>query len=169
MLNEKVEKALNDQLNAESFSAYLYLSMSSYFESLNMKGFATWMRVQAEEEYVHAKKFYDFILQRGGRIRLKGFEDPQTDWDSPEDAFAGSLHHEEYITSRINSLMNIAIEEKDHATQIFLQWFVTEQVEEEDNVGSVLSQIRMMGETKNGLYMLDRELGQRSLEEPDSE
>lgn len=169
MLKDRVETALNEQLNAESFSAYLYLSMSSYFESLNMKGFATWMRVQAEEEYAHAKKFYDFILQRGGRVLLKGIEEPQTEWKSPEDAFAGSLHHEEYITGRINSLMNIAIEEKDHATQIFLQWFVTEQVEEEDNVSSVLGQIKMMGETKNGLYMLDRELGQRNSQPPVAE
>ncbi len=164
MLKDKVEKALNEQLNAEGFSSYLYLSMSSYFESLNMKGFATWMKVQAEEEYEHAKKFYDFILQRGGRVRLKGIEEPKTDWKSPEDAFEESLQHEKYITGRINDLMDIAIEEKDHATQIFLQWFVTEQVEEEDNVSSVVEQIKMMGETKNGLYMLDRELGQRGLE-----
>ncbi len=169
MLKERVEKALNEQLNAESFSSYLYLSMSSYFESLNMKGCATWMKVQAEEEYEHAKKFYDFILQRGGRVRLKGIEEPQTEWKSPEDAFAESLHHEKYITGRINDLMDIAIEEKDHATKIFLQWFVTEQVEEEDSVGSVLEQIRMVGDTKHGLYMLDRELGQRSAEAHESE
>eukprot|EP00767_Chilomastix_cuspidata_P006316 gnl/Chilomastix_cuspidata/6661.p2 GENE.gnl/Chilomastix_cuspidata/6661~~gnl/Chilomastix_cuspidata/6661.p2 ORF type:complete len:172 (-),score=2.30 gnl/Chilomastix_cuspidata/6661:334-849(-) len=168
MLSEKVENALNDQLNAESFSAYLYLSMSAYFESLNLKGFANWMKVQAEEEYIHSKKFYDFILQRGGRVSLKGLDSPQTEWKSAEDVFEASLNHEKYISGRINDLMNLAIDERDHATQIFLQWFVTEQVEEEDNVGSVLDQIKMIGETQHGIYMLDRELGQRTSAPADS-
>jgi ferritin len=161
MLNEKIENALNDQLNAESFSAYLYLSMSAYFESLNLKGFASWMNIQAAEEYTHSRKFYDFILQRGGRVTLKPIEGPQTEWSSPVEAFEAALNHERYISSRINDLMDLSIEEKDHATKIFLQWFVTEQVEEEDNVGNTLDQIKMMGDTKQGLYMLDRELGQR--------
>ena len=161
MLNEKVEKALNDQLNAESFSAYLYLSMSAYFESLNLKGFASWMNIQAMEEYTHARKFYDYILQRGGSIILQPIEGPQTSWNSCEEAFEAALEHERYITARISSLMDLSIEEKDHAVNIFLQWFVTEQVEEEENVGNTLEQIKMMGETKQGIYMLDRELGQR--------
>lgn len=161
MLNEKIEQALNEQLNAESFSAYLYLSMSAYFESENLKGFASWMNIQAMEEYTHSRKFYDYILQRGGRVVLKPIEGPQTEWNNPVDVFEASLKHEKYISGRINKLMDLAIEENDHATKIFLQWFVTEQVEEEDSVGNTLDQIRMMGDTKQGLYMLDRELGQR--------
>jgi len=170
MLNEKIEQALNEQLNAESFSAYLYLSMSAYFESENLKGFASWMNIQAMEEYTHSRKFYDYILQRGGRVVLKPIEGPQTEWKSPVDVFEASLNHERYISARINKLMDLAIEESDHATKIFLQWFVTEQVEEEDNVGNTLDQIRMMGDTKQGLYMLDRELGQRqNLVDPQQE
>lgn len=170
MLNEKIEQALNEQLNAESFSAYLYLSMSAYFESENLKGFASWMNIQAMEEYTHSRKFYDYILQRGGRVVLKPIEGPQTEWKSPVDVFEASLNHERYISARINKLMDLAIEESDHATKIFLQWFVTEQVEEEDNVGNTLDQVRMMGDTKQGLYMLDRELGQRqNLVDPQQE
>lgn len=170
MLNEKIEQALNEQLSAESFSAYLYLSMSAYFESENLKGFASWMNIQAMEEYTHSRKFYDYILQRGGRVVLKPIEGPQTEWKSPVDVFEASLNHERYISARINKLMDLAIEESDHATKIFLQWFVTEQVEEEDNVGNTLDQVRMMGDTKQGLYMLDRELGQRqNLVDPQQE
>lgn len=170
MLNEKIEQALNEQLNAESFSAYLYLSMSAYFESENLKGFASWMNIQAMEEYTHSRKFYDYILQRGGRVVLKPIEGPQTEWNNPVDVFEASLNHEKYISGRINKLMDLAIEENDHATKIFLQWFVTEQVEEEDNVGNTLDQVRMMGDTKQGLYMLDRELGQRqNLVDPQQE
>jgi ferritin len=161
MLSQNLEKALNEQLNAESFSAYLYLSMSAYFESQNLKGFAAWMSAQANEEYTHAEKFYDFILQRGGRVKLLPLEGPKTDWNSPVEIFEEALEHERYITKRINDLMDLATEEKDHATKIFLQWFVTEQVEEEDNVGSTLEQIKMLSGSENGLFMLDRELGQR--------
>lgn len=161
MLKEKVEKALNDQLNAEAFSAYLYLSMSAYFKSENLDGFANWMQVQAMEEYTHSRKFYDFIIQRGGRVVLQRIDAPQLDWDSPVAAFEAALAHEEMITGRINDLVDLALDEKDHATNIFLQWFVTEQVEEEESVGGVLQQLKLLSDAKGGLFMMDRELGQR--------
>lgn len=163
MLQPRVEEALNAQLNAEAFSAYLYLSMSAWFSSQNLNGFANWMLIQAQEETLHSKKFYDFILQRGGKVVLTPIEGPRTEWASPEEVFVSSLSHEKMITGRINDLVDLALEERDHATNIFLQWFVTEQVEEEDNVGNVLEQVRQLAATKGGLFMLDRELSQRTL------
>jgi len=161
MLNEKMQKALNDQLNAELYSSYLYLSMNAYFKSVNMDGFANWMYYQAQEELGHALKFYDFILQRGGRVQLQKVEAPPTRWNSPLAVFEATLEHEQKVTGLINDLVEIANNERDHATQIFLQWFVSEQVEEEDNVGGVLEQLKLMGEAQGGLFMIDRELAKR--------
>lgn len=166
MLTEKMEKALNGQLNAELYSAYLYLSMSAYFQSINLSGFANWMRVQFQEEMTHAVKFYDYISERGGRVTLKSIEGPPTDWKSPLDAFESTLAHEQKVTGLINALVDMAIEGRDHATNNFLQWFVAEQVEEEDNVNGVLQKIKLMGEARGGLFMLDRELGQRTFTPP---
>lgn len=161
MLTEKMQKALNGQMNAELYSSYLYLSMNAYFKSVNLDGFATWMYYQAQEELQHAMKFYDFICQRGGRIQLAQIEAPPAEWNSPLKVFEDTLAHEQKVTGLINDLVEIATEERDHATQIFLQWFVSEQVEEEESVGGVLEQLKLMGEAKGGLFMMDREMAKR--------
>jgi ferritin len=161
MLSEKMQKALNDQLNAELYSSYLYLSMNAYFKSVNLDGFANWMYYQAQEELTHAMKFYDFISQRGGRVQLMQIEAPPTQWDSPLAIFEATLKHEQKVTGLINALVEIAHEEHDHATNIFLQWFVSEQVEEEESVGGVLEQLKLMGDAQGGLFMMDRELAKR--------
>ena len=165
-MNEKLEKALNDQLNAEFYSAYLYLSMAAYFRSINLSGFANWMEVQYQEEVVHAMKFYDYINERGGRVTLKAIDGPPSDWDSPLAAFEGAYAHEQKVTGMINDLVDLAREEHDHATEIFLQWFVSEQVEEEDSANEVVQKIKLMGDARGGLFMLDRELGQRTFTPP---
>jgi ferritin len=166
MLDKKVEKAFNGQLNAELYSSYLYLSMSAYFQSLSLSGFANWMRVQGQEELVHAMKFYDFINERGGRVTLKAIEAPPTEWDSPLAAFEEAYRHEQKVTGLINDLVELALKERDHASHIFLQWFVTEQVEEEDSANAVIQKIKLMGDAQGGLFMLDRELGQRIFTPP---
>ena len=162
MLTEKMQTALNGQLNAELYSSYLYLSMNAYFKSVNLDGFANWMHYQAQEELGHSMKFYDFIIQRGGKAVLSQIEAPPTEWDSPMAVFEATLAHEQKVTGLINDLVEIAHEERDHATNIFLQWFVSEQVEEEESVGGVLEQLKLMGDAKGGLFMIDRELAKRS-------
>jgi ferritin len=161
MLTEKMQKALNGQMNAELYSSYLYLSMNAYFKSVSLEGFANWMYYQAQEELEHAMKFYDFLCQRGGRVQLAQIEAPPSEWNSPLAVFEDTLAHEQKVTGLINDLVEIANEERDHASQIFLQWFVSEQVEEEDSVGGVLEQLKLMGEAKGGLFMMDRELAKR--------
>lgn len=161
MLTEKLQVALNGQLNRELYSAYLYLSMNAYFKSVNLDGFANWMQVQAQEELTHAMKFYGFINQRGGRVTLGAVEAPKVSWANPLAVFEDTLAHENGVTDSINRLMDLALAEKDHATTIFLQWFVTEQVEEEENVGAVLEQLKRLDGNQNGLFMLDRDLGAR--------
>ncbi len=162
MLSEKVQTALNNQLNAELYSSYLYLSMSAYFMHINLDGFAHWMYIQAQEEALHAKKFYDFINRRGGRVVLTQIDAPPTDWNSPLSVFEDTLNHERKVTGLINGLVDIALEEHDHATQIFLQWFVSEQVEEEESVENVLNKLQLMGDSKHVFFMIDRELDQRA-------
>lgn len=169
MLSEKIESALNAQLNAETYSAYLYFSMSTYFRSINLDGFASWMFTQAIEELAHAKKFHDFIFQRGGRVTLAQIDGPPVEWASPESAFQDTLNHEQKVTGLINSLVDTAIQESDHATHIFLQWFVTEQVEEEETAGGVLQQLKQLGSSQNGLYMMDREMAKRGTGYPAAE
>ena len=161
MLTDKMQKALNGQMNAELYSSYLYLSMNAYFKSVNLDGFANWMYYQAQEELEHAMKFYEFICQRGGRVQLAQIEAPPSEWNSPLAVFEDTLAHEQKVTGLINDLVEIANEERDHASQIFLQWFVSEQVEEEDSVGGVLEQLKLMGEAKGGLFMMDREMAKR--------
>jgi ferritin len=162
MLTENMSKGLNSQLNAELYSSYLYLSMSAYCKSINLDGFSNWLYVQAQEELVHAMKFYDFILQRGGSVKLSLIDAPPTDWESVEEVFENVYGHEQKVTGLINGLMDIALQEHDHATQIFLQWFVTEQVEEEESASGVLEQLRLVKETRGGLFMMDRELAKRA-------
>ncbi len=166
MISKKIEEALNGQVNAELYSAYLYLSMESYFKSLDLNGFANWMRVQTQEEIVHATKIYAFINGRGGRIILKAIDGPPTQWDSPRAVFEAAYTHEQKVTGLINGLVYLAIKEKDHATHTFLQWFVNEQVEEEASADTIVQQLKMMESAPGGLFMLDRELAQRVLTPP---
>jgi ferritin len=166
MISKKMEEALNGQVNAELYSAYLYLSMESYFKSLDLNGFANWMRVQTQEEIVHAIKIYDFINDRGGRAILKAVEGPPTQWDSPRAVFEAAYAHEQKVTGLINGLADLAIKEKDHATSTFLQWFVNEQVEEEASADTIVQQLKMMENAPGGLFMLDRELAQRVFTPP---
>ena len=161
MISKKMEEALNSQVNAELYSAYLYLSMESYFKSLNLNGFANWMRVQTQEEVMHAMKIYDFINERGGRVTLKTIDGPPTEWNSPLAVFEAVYTHEQKVTGLINELVDLAIKEKDHATNSFLQWFVSEQVEEESSADEIVQQLKMMEDAPGGMFMLDRELGQR--------
>ena len=169
MISKKMEGALNAQVNAELYSAYLYLSMESYFKSLNLNGFANWMRVQTQEEVSHAMKIYDFINERGGRALLKGIEGPPTKWKSPLAVFEAAYAHEQKVTGLINDLVDLAIKEKDHATNSFLQWFVNEQVEEEASADEIVQQLKMMENAPGGMFMLDRELGQRIFAPPAAE
>jgi ferritin len=161
MINEKIEKALNAQINKEFFSSYLYLSMSSYFESKNLTGMANWMKIQADEEHLHAMKFYAYVIQKGGRAILASIETPKSDWKSVRDVFEDTYTHEQFITASIDELVNLSLELKDHATNNFLQWFVTEQVEEEANVTKIIDDLKMIGDNSYGIFMLDRELGTR--------
>ena len=166
MLSPKMETALNEQINAEIYSAYLYLSMAAYFDSINLPGFASWMRVQNEEETFHAMKFFDFVAERGNRVKLTAIEAPETEWGSPLAVFEATLAHEQHVTGLINKLVDVALSESDHATNNFLQWFVGEQVEEEATADGILQQLRLMKDAPGGLFMMDRELGQRTFTPP---
>lgn len=166
MINEKLEKAFNDQINKELYSEYLYLSMQAYFERLNLKGFVNWMSVQVQEEHAHALGMFDYLNQRGGTVELEAIDKPETDWSSPLAVFEQVLEHEEYVTSRINALMDVAEETKDRAAMSFLNWYLKEQVEEEDNVGNVLATLRLIGDDKKALLMLDKDLAARTFVQP---
>lgn len=161
MFTKKMEEALNKQIVEEMYSAYLYLSMSAYFASLNLMGFSHWLYVQYHEELEHAEKFFKFIIERGGRVKLSSIKEPEFEWKSPKDAFEAVVKHEKYITSRIYELVDLAEQEKDRATFAMLQWFVNEQVEEEAHSEEILAKLEMIGDHKQGLLMLDRELAQR--------
>jgi len=161
MIKEKVREAINAQINAELYSSYLYLSMSAYCESINLRGFANWMKVQAQEELVHAAKFFAYVNTRGGRVLLREIAGPPTEWKSPLDAFKHVLEHEIKVTGLINDLVKLAVNENDPATQTFLQWFVNEQVEEEESANDAIQKLKLAGETGPGLFMIDRELATR--------
>lgn len=161
MLKEKVEEALNDQIQAELYSAYMYLAMAAYFEHINLPGHAHWMKLQSQEETEHAMRIYSFVSETGGRVTLKAIEKPPADFDSPLDVFEKTYQHEQKVTRLINELYQLAIEEKDYATQVMLQWFIDEQVEEEASAEEILEKLRMIEDKKHALLMLDRELGQR--------
>jgi ferritin len=161
MIGKKIQDALNQQINAELYSSYLYLSMAAHFESENLSGFAQWMRAQSAEETGHAMKFFDFVIERGGDVSLAAIDGPPTEWASPLAVFEETLKHEQKVTGLINDLVDLARSEKDHAAEIFLQWFVTEQVEEESSVEDALHKLRLAGDAPNLLFMLDRELGGR--------
>ncbi|MCE5214178.1 MAG: ferritin [Methanobacterium sp.] len=169
MLDEEMANAINIQLNAELYSGYLYLSMAAYFESTDLSGFANWMRVQAQEELSHAMKFYDYLVQRGARVTLTEIEAPPTEWDSTIAVFEHVYEHEQMVTGLINKLVDLAISISDHATNNFLQWYVAEQVEEEESASGVLQKVKLAGEDSSGLLMLDQELGTRVFHPPAQE
>jgi ferritin len=163
MLSKKIENAINKQINAELWSAYLYLSMSAHFESINLGGFANWMRVQAQEELGHAMKFYHHVIERRGRVTVAAIAAPSISWKSPMNAFEDAFKHEQKVTGMINDLANMAAGEKDHATANMLQWFIDEQIEEELSTDAIVQKLKMIGTNTGGLYMLDRELAQRKV------
>ncbi len=162
MLKDKIQKALNAQMNFEMSSSYLYLAMAAYFESENLNGFAKWMKVQSGEEYGHAMKIYGYLNQRNGRVNLAAIDAPKSQWKGATEVFTETLKHEQKVTAAIDNLVDLAVTEKDHATNAFLQWFVTEQVEEEATAMNILDKVKLVGDNKNGLFLLDRELGMRA-------
>jgi len=166
MLSATMEKAFNAQVNAELYSAYFYLAMVAYFEEQGLKGMASWMRCQTQEETMHGMKLFGYISERGGRASLTAIDGPKTEWPSALAVFEDVAAHEAKVTGLINSLVDVAQAEKDHAAVAFLQWFVTEQVEEEASAGDVVAQLRLIGNDGRGLLMLDRELGQRVFTPP---
>ncbi len=166
MINEKLEKAFNDQINKEFYSEYLYLSMKAYFERLNLKGFVNWFDVQVQEEHAHAMGMFDYVHQRGGEVELLAIDKPETKWDSPLHCFEEVLKHEEFVTSRINALMDVAEEAKDRAAVSFLNWYLKEQVEEEATVGDVLATLRLIKDDAKALLMLDKDLAARTFTAP---
>mgnify|MGYP001827200186 CR=1 FL=1 len=161
-ISKSMEEALNGQINAELYSAYVYASMAAYFESVDFKGFATWMTAQAQEEVAHAMKIYNFIHERGGRVKLAAIDGPPTEWQSPLAAFEAAYKHEQHVTSLIHGLVSQAVDEKDYATKNMLDWFVDEQVEEEASASEIVAQLKMLGSEGPALLMLDNELGGRS-------
>lgn len=161
MLSKKLQSALNDQINAELFSAYLYLSMSSWFKAQNLEGFASWLEIQAQEEVAHAMKFYGYLHDKGAPVELKQLEAPQRSWKSPLAAFEDAYKHEVYISGRINDLADLAVADKDHATNVLLNWFVSEQVEEEASALAVVEKLKLVASHPGGIYMLDREMASR--------
>jgi ferritin len=164
-MNDRVQAAFNDQINEELYSSYVYLAMAAHFEGLNLDGFTSWMKQQAQEELQHAMRLFDHVNRRGGRVALKAVGEPPFEFGSILETFEKALAHEQHITACIGRLYKIALEENDYPAQMELQWFIDEQVEEEENVGRVVDQLRMAGDNQSALLMLDRELGQRTPEE----
>lgn len=161
MISNKIQDALNEQINAEFWSAYLYLSMAMHFEAEGRAGVANWFRIQWQEEQAHAQIFINYLNQRGGRVQLKAIDAVPTSWESPLDAFKATLEHEKKVTALINNIYAMAEAENDYATRDRLNWFVTEQVEEEDNARQLIDKFSLIGDNGMGLYMLDQELASR--------
>ena len=166
MINEKLQNAFNDQINIEFFSEYLYLAMKVYFQEQNLQGFVNWFDVQVQEEHAHAMGMFNYLNQRGGKIELEAIEKPEIDWSGPLEVFEHVLQHEELVTSLINKLADVADETKDRAAITFLNWYIKEQVEEEDNVGNVLATLKLIGDDKKALLMLDKDLATRTFVAP---
>jgi len=162
MLKDKVQDAINEQINAEQYSALLYLSMSAWFSDKGLPGFANWMYVQYQEELTHANKFFNYVNERSGKVILKAITQMPTEWESIIEVVEATLAHEQHVTELINNLVDVAVQEKDHATQSFLKWFVDEQVEEEANVTEILDTLKLINGQGNGIFMLDRELRGRT-------
>jgi ferritin len=161
MLSNAVEKAINDQIKNELYSAYLYLSMSAYLESANLPGMARWMRLQSDEEMAHAMKFFDYVYDRGGRVVLQAIDQPPAEFGSPLDVFEKALAHERKVTGLINQIYDLAVKENDYPSQIELQWFITEQVEEEKSAGDIVELLKVIGDHGPSVIMVDNQLGAR--------
>lgn len=161
MLNETIQESINKQISLEFGSSQAYLAMAAYFENLNLTGFAHWFRVQAQEEVVHAMKFFDYVNDRGGRVRIGAVSEPQNEYASPLDAMEQALGHERKVTASIHAIHDLAVREKDAATQSMLKWFIDEQVEEEKSANEIIQQIKLVGGDGLGLYMIDRQLASR--------
>ena len=164
MINKTMQDAINEQIKNELYSAYLYLAMSAYFDAANLPGFAHWMRAQAREEEEHAMKFFGYVYDRGGRVQLKAIDQPPFEWASTLDAFQQVLEHEQKVTSLIHNLYALAVKENDYASQVMLQWYIDEQVEEEKNASTIVEQIRMIEARGSAILYLDHELGERGEE-----
>ena len=161
MIGKPMQDAMNEQINKELFSSFLYLSMAAYFEEKNLSGFAHWMRMQADEEREHAMKFYDFILERGGRVLLKAIDAPKTEWSSSLEVAEEVAAHEAKVTASIYALYELALQEKDYPAQVMLQWFISEQVEEEKNAGEIVADLKLIEDRGTAVLMLDKQLGKR--------
>jgi ferritin len=168
MIKKEVLEVINQQINAESYSAFMYLSMAAYLENMGLPGFANWMKVQYQEEAAHALKFFNYLTERNGRVVLKAVAQVPVDFDGIVDVFEKTLSHENHVTELINNLMNVAISASDHASQSFLKWFIDEQVEEEANVEKILATLKLINGQGNGIFMMDRELGQRVFVDPNA-
>lgn len=166
MLNERIQERLNEQIQKELYSAYIYYSMAGYFESKSLKGFANWMTVQTQEELSHAHRLYTYINDRGGRATMLPIEAPQNEWDSPLAAMQNVYEHECYVSELINGCVTLAIEENDHMTNTFLQWFVAEQVEEEASADELVQKLKLAGDNSGALFMVDAEIGKRVFTPP---
>lgn len=162
MLNQRVEERLNDQIRHELQSAYIYFGMAAYFESISLNGFANWMTVQAQEELTHAYRIFNYINDRSGRAALKALDAPPFEWDSPLAAVTNAYEHECKVSQSINECVSLAVAEKDHMTNTFLQWFVAEQVEEESNADDLVQKLKLIGDNTSGLFLLDNELSKRT-------
>jgi ferritin len=161
MISKKMEKAFNDQINAELYSEYLYLAMSAYCESIDLPGFANWMLQQSLEEREHAMRFYNFVFDRDGRVELDTIKKPQVEYKSVLDMFENVLKHEQLVTKLIHELYELAVKENDYAAQVELQWFIAEQVEEEKTAKDIIQQLKWVGDKSTALYMLDQKMGER--------
>jgi ferritin len=162
MIGKKMLTAINSQINAEMYSAYLYLAMEAHFKGTNLPGFANWMSVQVKEETMHAMKFYNYVISRGGKVKLMAIDEPPAAWKTPLEAFEAVYEHEQKVTGLINNLINLAIAEKDHAANMFLQWFINEQVEEEASADALVQQLRIAKDAPGAIFMIDRELAKRT-------
>ncbi len=166
MIDKKLEEAFNEQINKELYSEYLYLAMKVYFQEWNLQGFVNWFNVQVQEEHAHAMGMFDYLNERGGKIDLRAIDKPQVKGSTPLEIFEHVLEHEEYVTSRINALADVAEEVKDRAALHLLDWYIKEQVEEESNVGGLLATLRLIGDDKKALLMLDKDLAARTFVQP---
>lgn len=163
-MSKALQQAMNEQISKEFFASYLYLAMAAWFEERNFEGFAKWMRIQADEERGHAMRIYDFVLGRGGRVTLAAIPEPATQWKSALEVFDAARKHEQMVSASINALYARAVSEKDYASQVMLQWFINEQVEEEKTSTSLAERLRLVGDSVTGLLLLDRQLGERGRE-----
>ncbi|MEI6056233.1 MAG: ferritin [Lentisphaerota bacterium] len=167
-MNPKIEKALNDQINFELYSSYIYMAMASYFRSLSLSGFAHWMEIQVQEELAHALKLYNYITERGGIAVFDAIAKPPQTWDSPTDVFKHSHEHEQIVTSRMHEIVDLSLKEKDHTTNAHIQWYLNEQVEEESKVLGIYQQLKFANNSPQALLMFDRELAQRIFVDPNA-